>query len=186
MRRLYRTAITSLAAAMMILGSGCAERELVVPQSMAVEPDFSIKENIQIDWFQVEDECYEILNAQDYPLVDQIDYVVFEDKKIIRLILVLKNEANQIDALGYGTQYIKAFNDAIATQDFSVARSGEDYYGGLWDEYGLELEVYPLDQILNDDTSGYYVNQEMAPGANDPVVPLLHTKQGDEAETAAQ
>ncbi|MDO4787576.1 MAG: hypothetical protein Q4A19_00245 [Johnsonella sp.] len=186
MKKSYRKAFASLAAAVMILGSGCAKRELVVPQTIAIEPDFSIKENIQIDWFQVEDECYELLNAEEYPLVDQIDYVVFENEKIIRLILVLKNEANQIDALTYGAKYIKAFNDAIATQDFSVARSGEDYYGGLWDEYGLELEVYPLNEILSEDTSGYYVNQKMDPGANDPVVPLIHTQQENVAESAAQ
>lgn len=179
MKLFYKSSLMFLLAGVAVFGSGCTKRELVVPQSMAIEPDFSLKDNIKVDWFQIEDDCYETLNQEEYPLLNQLDYVVFEDKNIIRLILVLKDEANQLDALTYGTAYIKAFNDAMATQDFSLARSGEGYYGGLWDKYGLELEVYPYSEILNEDTSGYYVNQAMDPASNDPVIPQIISEENN-------
>ena len=63
------------------------------------------------------------------------------------------------------------FNDVVATQDFSIAKSSEHYYGGLWDKYTLQLEIFKEEDLLF--PQKYYVNQEMDPGSNDPVLPQI-------------
>ena len=63
------------------------------------------------------------------------------------------------------------FNDIVATQDFSIAKSSENYYGGLWDRYTLQLEIFKEEDLLFPEK--YYVNQEIDPGANAPVLPQI-------------
>lgn len=166
----------------MFLLAGCAEREIVVSQNIARVPDVAIKENVKIDFDQVRDDLEQIMIGDDYPLVSYIDFAVYEDRNIIRLILPLKEEATQIDSLTYAEEYIKVFNDVVATQDFSIAKSADGYYGGLWDKYNLELEVYKESDILYPEL--YYINQAMDAGSGDPVVPqiIAETESGEAAE----
>lgn len=154
-----------------LLLAGCAQREIVVSQNIAQVPDVAIKENIQLDFDQVRSDLEEIMISDDYPLVSYIDFAVYEDRNIIRLILPLKEEATQLDSLSYAQSYIKIFNDVAATQDFSIAKSADGYYGGLWDRYNMELEVYKESDIMYPEL--YYVNQAMDAGANDSVVPQI-------------
>ena len=145
--------IFTLAAGVTCFITGCTEKEIVKAQSSALEPDFKIKDN--------------------YPQGDYIDVDRrrAESQKIIRLIWVLSDDANQLEALQYGPAFIKAFNDAVAVQDFSIQSSNENYYGGLWDRYALELEIFRASDIMEPDN--YYVNQAMDAGSNDPVIPII-------------
>lgn len=59
----------------------------------------------------------------------------------------------------------------MAVQDFSIQSSNENYYGGLWDRYALELEIFRASDIMEPDN--YYVNQAMDAGSNDPVIPII-------------
>jgi outer membrane protein H.8 len=158
-----------LVMGMSALLAACGERKIVAPENE--QPYTEITEGIQIDWDQVNyDFTYAIDEA--YPEISSyIDFEVIEDKKTIRLIWPLQNTATQLDAINNGAGYIKMFNDIVATQDFSIAKSSENYYGGLWDRYTLQLEIFKEEDLLFPEK--YYVNQEIDPGSNAPVLPQI-------------
>jgi len=159
--------------------SGCAKRTIVVP---VTGPDLSIKDNIKIDWQQVRDDCENNLNDKSaYPHGSYIDCAVDETNKKITLIWVMTNDANQLESLDYAKTYIKTFNDVAKDQDFSITASTDDSYGGLWDRYSMDLELYREKDILT--WQNYFVYQTMDAGSNDPVLPL--TKSDVESIEAA-
>ena len=158
--------------------NACGEKKIVTTDS--VQPYTEITEGLEIDWEQVRENFDEIV-ADTYPDISSYtDFEVMEDQKIIRLIWPLKNTATQLDAIYAGPGYIKLFNDVVATQDFSIAKSSENYYGGLWDKYTLQLEIF-REKDIRFNSDQYYVNQEMDPGSNDPVIPQIISNPGEEA-----
>ena len=170
MKKSIRYMLTiGLVMGMSALLTACGERKIVAPENE--QPYTEITEGIQIDWDQVNyDFTYAIDEA--YPEISSyIDFEVIEDKKTIRLIWPLKNTATQLDAINNGAGYIKMFNDIVATQDFSIAKSSENYYGGLWDRYTLQLEIFKEEDLLFPEK--YYVNQEIDPGSNAPALPQI-------------
>ena len=170
MKKSIRYMLTiGLVMGMSALLAACGERKIVSPENE--QPYTEITEGIQIDWDQVNyDFTYAIDEA--YPEISSyIDFEVIEDKKTIRLIWPLQNTATQLDAINNGAGYIKMFNDIVATQDFSIAKSSENYYGGLWDRYTLQLEIFKEEDLLFPEK--YYVNQEIDPGSNAPVLPQI-------------
>ena len=170
MKKSIRYMLTiGLVMGMSALLDACGERKIVAPENE--QPYTEITEGIQIDWDQVNyDFTYAIDEA--YPEISSnIDFEVIEDKKTIRLIWPLQNTATQLDAINNGAGYIKMFNDIVATQDFSIAKSSENYYGGLWDRYTLQLEIFKEEDLLFPEK--YYVNQEIDPGSNAPVLPQI-------------
>lgn len=170
MKKSIRYMLTiGLVMGMSALLAACGERKIVSPENE--QPYTEITEGIQIDWDQVNyDFTYAIDEA--YPEISSyIDFEVIEDKKTIRLIWPLQNTATQLDAINNGAGYIKMFNDIVATQDFSIAKSSENYYGGLWDRYTLQLEIFKEGDLLFPEK--YYVNQEIDPGSNAPVLPQI-------------
>ncbi len=170
MKKSIRYMLTiGLVVGMSALLAACGERKIVAPENE--QPYTEITEGIQIDWDQVNyDFTYAIDEA--YPEISSyIDFEVIEDKKTIRLIWPLQNTATQLDAINNGAGYIKMFNDIVATQDFSIAKSSENYYGGLWDRYTLQLEIFKEEDLLFPEK--YYVNQEIDPGSNAPVLPQI-------------
>ena len=170
MKKSIRYMLTiGLVMGMSALLAACGERKIVAPENE--QPYTEITEGIQIDWDQVNyDFTYAIDEA--YPEISSyIDFEVIDDKKTIRLIWPLQNTATQLDAINNGAGYIKMFNDIVATQDFSIAKSSENYYGGLWDRYTLQLEIFKEEDLLFPEK--YYVNQEIDPGSNAPVIPQI-------------
>lgn len=129
-------------------------------------------DNISIDWEQVREDLESNLNEnEEYPKSYYTDFSVNEETKTIRLIWVLKDEATQVDALIYAPILIKNFNDYVATQDFSIDRSEDDFYGGLWNRYNMELELFRNSDILEE--SKYLVNQIIDKGAYDAIIPQI-------------
>ena len=185
MKKLFKTVAAfalALAAAGML--SGCMEKSIVVPHSDT--PDLTIKDDVTIDWDQVMAECEETLNADDYPDGSYLDFAVHEEEKTVELIWPIKNKTSQLEALEYGKAYIRAFNDAVATQDNKYAFSTDDYYGGFWDEYTIDLQVFWDTDYIILHPEEYLVNQIIDPGANDPVLPQVMasmTKESTEGES---
>ena len=60
--------------------------------------------------------------------------------------------------------YIKGVNDIAADQDFSIDKSSEDSYGGLFDRYDLEVQLFREGDIM--ESSRYIVNQVIKAGTN--------------------
>jgi len=179
--------IIGFAIATVVSTSGCAKKTIVVvknTQNTSVMPEFGTNENITIDWDQVKEDCKDALNQDDYPHGSYLDFAVHEEEKTIELIWPMTNDSNQEEAIDYGEAYIKAFNDAAAIQDFSIAKSTDDYYGGLWDTYRINLQVYAEKNIMN--SENYYVNQIIDKGTDDAVLPQIMdiaTSASDESAT---
>ncbi len=183
-----RLAALLLAGAVALTAAGCMKREIVVNQTGEKVPDFSIKDDIVIDWEQVIGDTEEILNADDYPLGAYLDYAVYEngedgdegiEEKYVVLLWPCSNEISEEEACEYAKAYAQAFNDAVRTQDFRYAASGGDYYGGFWDEYTLELKVFREDDILF--PQDYLVYQVIRAGSNDKIKPLSVMLENGEA-----
>ena len=108
--------------------------------------------------------------AEEYPLNDYIDTYVDEERKIVNLIWPLKDEATEKDGVRYAIQLIKMFNDACAQQDFSIRMSEENYYGGLYEDYSINIQVFRGSDILKPEN--YLVSMIIPAGAREKVVPF--------------
>ena len=143
--------------------SAAAERESA--------PDAVIHDDIKLDFDEAQSSCEELIqDADEYPLSSYIDTVVDEDSKTITLIWPLKNEATEEDGVRYATELIRAFNDACADQDFSIARSTEESYGGLYQKYAVNIQVFREKDILAPEL--YLVSMTIPAGTNEAVVPF--------------
>ena len=143
--------------------SAAAERESA--------PDAVIHDDIKLDFDEAQSSCEELIqDADEYPLSSYIDTVVDEDSKTITLIWPLKNEATEEDGVRYANELIRAFNDACADQDFSIARSTEESYGGLYQKYAVNIQVFREADILAPEL--YLVSMTIPAGTNEAVVPF--------------
>ena len=143
--------------------SAAAERESA--------PDAVIHDDIKLDFDEAQSSCEELIqDADEYPLSSYIDTVVDEDSKTITLIWPLKNEATEEDGVRYANELIRAFNDACADQDFSIARSTEESYGGLYQKYAVNIQVFRDEDILAPEL--YLVSMTIPAGTNEAVVPF--------------
>ena len=110
--------------------------------------------------------------SSDYPEVDFVDFAVFEDSNTTQVTIGLKQGTSQYpDSLRIAEEAIRYLNDIIRTQDFSIAESADDYYGGYWDERDMELQVYQVQDMF--DPGNYYVFQLIEHGSNGPVAPQI-------------
>ena len=145
-----------------------------VAASLAAEetPDTEIHEGIKLDFDEAQSTTEELVDdyAEEYPLNDYIDTYVDEERKIVNLIWPLKDEADEKDGVRYGILLIKLFNDACAQQDFSIRMSEENYYGGLYEDYSINLQVFRGSDILSPEK--YLVSMIIPAGAREKVVPF--------------
>ena len=111
-----------------------------------------------------------------YPMSDYIDMAFKENENKVLLIWSLSDDISDDEALAYGNEYIRAINDYAATQDFSIKKSSETSYGGLFDKYDLEIQLFRADDIMED--SKYIVNQVIKAGT-DTNLQLQNNKKGD-------
>ena len=88
----------------------------------------------------------------------------------MNLIWPLKDEATEKDGVRYAIQLIKMFNDACAQQDFSIRMSEENYYGGLYEDYSINIQVFRGNDILKPEN--YLVSMIIPAGAREKVVPF--------------
>lgn len=165
---LKKIIIIGLAAVLTVISTGCVEREIVINKTIQDIPDVTIKDDIEIDWEQVMEDCEETLSEEDYPYGCYLDFAVHDDENTTEIIWPLKDECPVDEMPAYATAYAKAFNDAIAVQDFSIALSDDNYYGGYWDDHDMDVQVYYEKDIMDPDR--YYVNQIVPAGSNDPII----------------
>ena len=152
-------------------------KESVVASLAAEEtPDMEIHEGVKLDFDEAHLSTEELVEdyADEYPLNDYIDTYVDEERKIVNLIWPLKDEADEKDGVRYGILLIKLFNDACAQQDFSIRMSEENYYGGLYEDYSINLQVFRGKDILAPDK--YLVSMIIPAGAREKVVPFSQYK----------
>jgi len=165
-----KIALIGLVAAAMVL-PGCVDRTIVVNPTEVV-PDTEVRSDIEIDWDQVMADCQEILNEEDYPLGCYLDFAIHEETEdapaCTEIIWPVKKEITAQEAGEYAAAYARAFNDAVAIQDFSYELSSDDYYGGYWDKNNMYVQVFRERDILAPED--YLVNQFIYAGNNDAIV----------------
>ena len=152
-------------------------KESVVASLAAEEtPDMEIHEGVKLDFDEAHLSTEELVEdyADEYPLNDYIDTYVDEERKIVNLIWPLKDEADEKDGVRYGILLIKLFNEACAQQDFSIRMSEENYYGGLYEDYSINLQLFRGKDILAPDK--YLVSMIIPAGAREKVVPFSQYK----------
>ncbi len=163
-----------------VLMSGCRKRDSIL-ESVAAEnpvlagaeqkPDVEIHDDIILDFDEVQSSAEELISdSEEYPLSSYIDTYVDEDRKQIWLIWPLKNEATEKDGVKYAEGLLRAFNDAAQEQDFSIALSSEDSYGGLYNRYDVNIQTFTENKILSGED--YYVSMTIPAGSGEKVVPF--------------
>lgn len=171
MRKFKNVVLFSLMAVLAL--SGCNNKKKADNSAVSSEykepPSGAISFTDDIDWEQAMDGAREILDVNDYPLGDNLDYVVDDSSKTITLIWALKDEATSDDAIAYAKAYIKAFNDSTNMQRFSIEVSSDDSFGGLWKDYALNIQVYRKSDILTE--ANYFIKQSIL--ANQPIEIVL-------------
>ena len=131
------------AAGCTILLCGCTKSNIVQPEEQADAPDFNIYNNIELDMDQFHDEVNEIyLDENDYPMADTIDFTIDEDNALVDLTIVVKDGTSGADAAAYTSEVIKGINDEAAVQDYSYGESGEDTFGGFFQDRKINLKIY--------------------------------------------
>lgn len=156
----------------------CANSDIVTNKSMdSDKPVFETQKNIVLDWSQIRSDAEEQFNDKTlYPMSDYIDMAFKENENKVLLTWSLSDDISDDEALAYGNEYIRAINDYAATQDFSIKKSSETSYGGLFDKYDLEIQLFRADDITED--SKYIVNQVIKAGT-DTNLQLQNNKKGD-------
>ena len=156
----------------------CANSDIVVNKSMdSDKPVFETQKNIVLDWSQIRSDAEEQFNDKTlYPMSDYIDMAFKENENKVLLIWSLSDDISDDEALAYGNEYIRAINDYAATQDFSIKKSSETSYGGLFDKDDVEIQLCRADDIMED--SKYIVNQVIKAGT-DTNLQLQNNKKGD-------
>lgn len=165
---LKKIGIILFAAGLILTATGCVDREIVINKTITEVPDITVKEGIEIDWEQVMEDCQSVLTEDEYPYGCYLDFAVHDDTNTTEIIWPLKSECPVEEMPRYAEAYAKAFNDAVAVQDFGVAQSTDDSYGGYWDGHDMDVQVYYERDIMEPER--YYVNQIIPAGSNDPVM----------------
>lgn len=158
----------ALIFAVVILSTGCVEREIVINKPINEVPDVTVKENIEIDWDQVMEDCEAALNEDEFPYGSYLDFAVHDDENLTEIIWPVKPECPIEEMPAYAEAYAKAFNDAVATQDFKYAVSSDDSYGGYWDTHDMDVQVYYEKDIMWPEN--YWINQLVPAGTNDKII----------------
>lgn len=172
--RTKEIAAAVLAASMVLLVTGCGMTRGTMASSVAesVEneegPDQKTQKNITLDFDEAQASCEEAL--EDYELGSYIDTYVDEEKKVVNLIWPLHKEATEADGVEYADAFVRAFNDACYEQDFSIALSGKDSYGGLYQTYAVNVQVFREEDILKPEN--YLVSMTIPAGSHEKIVPF--------------
>lgn len=133
--------------------SGCTKSNIVQPDSetKVANPDFSIQDNIEIDWEQVSTDAEETFkNKNDYPYSEDFHFMLQPNTKEIMLVWVVSDDLPANELNHYSEALVKGFNDVVATQDFSIAQSGKDFMAdfGKTMAYLMEL-LLPAHRMTN-------------------------------------
>jgi hypothetical protein len=111
-----------------------AKVELVEDEPYEEEPMF--------DPDQVNEEANDLFGDTDfYPEAVKMDYVLDEEAFSIDLSWVLKNGTTEDVAMEYATILVQKFNDILAVQLADVEFSSIESFGGIWEQFALNVKV---------------------------------------------
>lgn len=150
--------------------SGCAPKSNIVsPDStegtVAGQPDFDVKDDVEIDWEQAKVDAEDMFtDTKEYPYSVDFHLLLQPEQKEIMLVWVVKDDLPSSEIAKYSEALVKGFNDMVATQDFSIERSSDTSYGGLWKTYGLSYGLAP--ESTQDDEDTWFISGSYPAGTD--------------------
>lgn len=150
--------------------SGCAPKSNIVsPDStegtVAGQPDFDAKDDVEIDWEQAKVEAEDMFtDVNEYPYSVDFHLLLQPEQKEIMLVWVVKDDLPSSEIAEYSEALVKGFNDMVSTQDFSIERSSDTSYGGLWKTYGLSYGLAP--ESTQDDEDTWFISGSYPAGTD--------------------
>lgn len=145
-----------------VLLSGCTKSTIVDPEK-GEAPDFSTKDNIEIDWDQASEDARDLfVDSKEYPYTVGIVFNLDPNEKEMLLNWVVTDDIPKEEIMYYTEELLKQFNNIVAVQDFSIAQSSETAYGGLWDRYGVRVSIAP--DGTKEDPETWFVDNHFAAG----------------------
>lgn len=133
---------------------GCTKSNIVQPETQG--PDFNMYLDIVLDNEQLNEDVNEIYVLDgEYPMASSIDVELDLDNELVNVTVVVKDGTSKEDAAEYAMVAIKGVNDQVAVQDFSYGESGEDTYGGLYQDNDIHVKVYEESEYEADGTPMY-------------------------------
>ena len=120
----------ALMAGCAVLLCGCTKSHIIHPEEAqsVPAPDFNLYNNIVVDEEQLQEELD--------------DEKLHLDEGYVSVTAVVKDGTTPEDAAYYADVAIKGVNDSYAEQDFSYGTSGEDTFGGLYQDNEIEFKIY--------------------------------------------
>ena len=146
--------LLTVCAGALVFG-GCTKSTIVNPHevTVAANPDFEVKEDVEIEWQQVSDDAKALfLDKAEYPYSRDLVILLEPTEKQLQLLWVVADDFPEEELDHYAEDLVKEFNNIVAYQDFSIERAGVDSYGGLWKEYGLSVGIIPESTKEDPDT----------------------------------
>lgn len=150
--------------------SGCAPKSNIVsPDStegtVAGQPDFDAKDDVEIDWEQAKVDAEDMFtDVKEYPYSVDFHLLLQPEQKEIMLVWVVKDDLPSSEIAKYSEALVKGFNDMVSTQDFSIERSSDTSYGGLWKTYGLSYGLAP--ESTQDDEDTWFISGSYPAGTD--------------------
>ena len=150
--------------------SGCAPKSNIVsPDStegtVAGQPDFDAKDDVEIDWEQAKVDAEDMFTDEnEYPYSVDFHLLLQPEQKEIMLVWVVKDDLPSSEIAEYSEALVKGFNDMVSTQDFSIERSSDTSYGGLWKTYGLSYGLAP--ESTQDDEDTWFISGSYPAGTD--------------------
>lgn len=130
--------------------SGCTKSNIVQPEETQ-GPDFNVYMNLEIDDEQLHDDFNDVyFDEVDYPMASAVDFELRLDEEAVDVTVVVKDGTSAEDAAYYADVAVKGINDQVAVQDFSYGESGEDTFGGLYQDNVINLKIYEASAYEND------------------------------------
>lgn len=154
--------LIALMACAVVLLCGCTKSTIVAPDEGAA-PDFSTKENIEIDWDQAGVDAQDLfLDDNEYPYTLGIGFNLDPKTNEMLLSWVVSDNTPKEEIIAYAEELLRQFNNIVAVQDFSIAQSSETSYGGLWDRYGVRVSIAP--DSTKEDPETWFVDNHFDAG----------------------
>ena len=150
--------------------SGCAPKSNIVsPDStegtVAGQPDFDAKNDVEIDWEQAKVDAEDMFtDVNEYPYSVDFHLLLQPEQKEIMLVWVVKDDLPSSEIAKYSEALVKGFNDMVSIQDFSIERSSDTSYGGLWKTYGLSYGLAP--ESTQDDEDTWFISGSYPAGTD--------------------
>ena len=150
--------------------AGCTKSNIVTPDNV-MEPNFDIVEGIELDQDQIKEDVESYINSNDeYDFGRDLKLTLDEPTKTLTIIVAVDEQTDPAEAADFASYVIRAYADAVSTQDFSYKAATDKNYGDYFNEYNIQIRVVPLS--LDAEESTWIVNQLIKAGENTPVEPL--------------